>query len=58
MTIVPVTNASVKPNPNPNGKPYTTLNQKQKDNPRSILCHQRYLAMLPEQMLDRHFKAV
>ena len=34
MTIATVTN-DMKPNPNPNSNPYTTVNQKPNDNPRS-----------------------
>ena len=37
LTTAPMTNANVKPNPNPNPNPdpYTTLNQKPNDDPRS-----------------------
>ena len=46
-----VTNANVKPNPNPNCEPnpytsVTTLSQKPNDNPRSY-------SLPPEQMLDQ-----
>ena len=64
MTFAPVavalmTNASVQPNPNPNSNPnpnpYTSLNQKQNDNPRSYssspdISSQEQLSL--EQMLD------